>query len=80
MFIYKLLIQTMHFQGTGNYLSPGGRQIILNNRKKLNDPTFHFCVSHATSLLIVSEIKGRWPLVPRRQGYIGRIHFETTVN
>jgi len=26
------------------------------------------------------EIKGRWPLVPRRQGYMVRLNFETTVN
>ena len=25
-------------------------------------------------------IKGRWPLVPRRQGYMVRLNFETTVN
>jgi len=26
------------------------------------------------------KIKGRWPLVPRRQGYMVRLNFETTVN
>ena len=32
------------------YLQRGGgrRQIILNDRKKLNDPPFHFCVTYVT--------------------------------
>jgi len=28
----------------------------------------------------VMQIKGRLPLVPRRQGYMVRLNFETTVN
>jgi len=39
--------------------------------------TTYFSGLTGTDTLI---IKGRWPLVPQRQGYMVRLNFETTVN
>ena len=37
-------------------------------------------IYHIVNGLVAILIKGRWPLVPRRQGYMVSLNFKTTVN